>query len=54
MLVIVCKVADLHIKVDGLMVRRLVSEAETVNALVLNHKLILLTRLVAYVVDLLV
>lgn len=35
-LVIICKVSSMYIKVDGFMVRRLTSEAELVNTLLLK------------------
>lgn len=52
MLLIVCKVTNMYIKVNGFMIRRLISEAEAIKTSLLNHKLQLLASLVAYVINL--
>ena len=49
-LIIVCKMANMHVKVYGFMVRRFVSKAEAINASLLGHKLILLGCLVTEIV----
>lgn len=52
MLIIECEMGFMHIKIDGFMIRGLVSEAETVDPFLLSHKLKLLTRLVMKITNL--
>lgn len=46
MLLMVRKVANVHIKVDGFVIRRLVREAESMKAFVVSNKIMLFASLV--------
>lgn len=52
MLIIVSKMPDVNIKVDGLMIRRPISEAETVEPFVVSNKLKLLACPIVKVMNL--
>lgn len=53
MLVIVGVMPDVHVEVNGLVIRRFVNEAEAMNALMMGNKFEFLANLVAEVVNLL-
>ena len=52
MLIVVCKMPNFYIKVNGFMIRGFVVEAETVNPFLLDNKLVFFTYLVTEIMNL--
>lgn len=50
-LIVVSKVSNMYIKINGLSIRRLVSEAEAVKPFVLDHKLKFLADLIMKIMN---